>query len=82
MINLTEWGKIRPFFTQFCQHDIAVVRGLMAIRRYRAGISDLGTATEIRNKDTSVAIMSGQAQMNFRKPIKESHDFDPLGRRD
>ena len=45
MINLTEWGKIRPFFTPFCQYDIVAIRGIMAIRRYRAGISDLGTAT-------------------------------------
>ena len=52
MINLTKLGKYRPDFTPFCQYDIVVVRGLMAIRRYRAGISDLGTATWIRNKDT------------------------------
>lgn len=52
MINLTEWGKIRPLFTQFCQYDIVLVRGLMAIRRYRAGISDLRTAIWIRNKET------------------------------
>lgn len=25
MINLTEWGKIRPFFTAFCQYDIVAV---------------------------------------------------------
>ncbi len=25
MINLTEWGKIRPFFTPFCQYDIVAV---------------------------------------------------------
>ncbi len=52
MINLTKRGKIRPLFTPFCQYDIVDVRGLMAIRRYRAGISDLGTATWIRNKET------------------------------
>ena len=49
---------------------------MVPIRRYRAGISDLGSAIEIRNKDTWVAIMSGQAQ-NFRKPNKESPDFRP-----
>ena len=52
MINPTKRGKYRPDFTPFRQYDIVVVRGLMAIRRYRAGISDQGTATEIRNKDT------------------------------
>ena len=52
MINLTKRGKYRPDFTPFCQYDIVVFRGLVAIRRYRAGISELGTATGIRNKDT------------------------------
>lgn len=52
MINLTKLGKYRPDFTPFYQYDIVVVLGLMAIRRYRAGISDLGTAIWIRNKET------------------------------
>lgn len=52
MINLTEWGKIRPNFTPFCQYDIVAVPGLVAIWRYRAGISDRGSATGIRNKET------------------------------
>lgn len=52
MIILTKRGKYLPDFTPFCQYDIVLVRGLMAIRRYRAGISELVTATWIRNKET------------------------------
>ncbi len=52
MIILTKRGKYLPDFTPFCQYDIVVVRGLIAIRRYRAGISDQGTAIWIRNKET------------------------------
>ena len=58
-----------------------VHRPRTAVPQGNRSFQDLGPAPGKRHRHTRMDIWCGKAQ-NFRKPNKESPDFDPLDRRD